>query len=155
MSGDVNGVRDSATTILRGRPGYERRALAVRLAAGAVFVGFSFGKFVRHEAERDALDRYGIPFADTATYLVGGLELVCGTALILGLLVRPSAVLLACNMVGAITTAGRVEGGPVHLILAPSLLACMLFLLWAGPGSPSMDERLRPRRASGERLLAP
>ena len=145
---------DIATTILRSRPGHERQALAVRLTAGAVFVGFSFGKFVRHEAERAALDRYGIPFPDTATYLVGGLELVCGAALILGLLVRPSAFLLACNMTGAITTAGRVEGGPVHLLLAPGLLLCMLFLLWTGPGSPSIDARLDRRRVSREQPLA-
>jgi uncharacterized membrane protein YphA (DoxX/SURF4 family) len=133
------------TTILSTRPGYERWALAVRVVAGAVFVGFSFGKFVRHAAERAALHRYGIPFPDTATYLVGGLELVCGTALILGLLVRPASSLLACNMVGAITTAGRIEGGPVHLLLAPALLVCMLFLLWAGAGSPSLDGRLGRR----------
>jgi len=44
-------------------------------------------------------------------------------------------------MAGAITTAGRIEGGPVHLLLAPTLLAAMLFLLWAGPGLRSLDAR--------------
>jgi hypothetical protein len=82
-------------------------ALAVRLAAGVTFLGFSLGKFIRHDAERGAFDRYGIPFPDGATYLIGGLELVGGAALVIGLLVRPFAFALACNMVGAISTAGR------------------------------------------------
>jgi uncharacterized membrane protein YphA (DoxX/SURF4 family) len=52
--------------------------------------------------------------------------LIGGMALLVGLLVRPFAVALACNMVAAITTAGRIEGGPVHLLLAPTLLLAML-----------------------------
>jgi putative oxidoreductase len=91
-------------------------ALAVRLAAGVTFVGFSLGKFIRHDAERGAFERYGIPFPDAATYLIGGLELVGGAALLIGLLVRPFALALACNMVGAISTAGHVDGGPVRAV---------------------------------------
>jgi putative oxidoreductase len=131
---------------LQRQPRWELLALLARLAAGALFVGFGLGKFVRHEAERDAFERYEIPFPDTATYIVGGLELIGGVALLLGLFVRPFAFLLACNMIGAIITAGRVEGGPVHLLLAPALLAATLFLLWAGAGAASLDGRLASRR---------
>jgi putative oxidoreductase len=131
---------------LQRQPRWELLALFARLAAGALFVGFGLGKFVRHEAERDAFERYEIPFPDTATYLVGGLELIGGAALVLGLFMRPFAFLLACNMIGAIITAGRVEGGPVHLLLAPALLAATLFLLWAGAGAASLDGRLASRR---------
>ena len=127
------------------RPGVGAWPVVVRAAAGSVFVGFSFGKFFRHEAERGAFERYGIPFPDIATYLIGSLELVGGVALIVGLLVRPFAFALACNMAGAITTAGRIEGGPVHLLLAPTLLLAMLFLLWAGPGLRSLDARMLRR----------
>ena len=127
------------------RPGVGGSPLVVRTAAGAVFVGFSFGKFVRHQAEQAAFDRYGVPFSDAATYLIGSLELAGGLALVVGLLVRPFALALACNMTGAIATAGRIDGGPVHLLLAPTLLAAMLFLLWAGPGSPALDRRLGRR----------
>ena len=125
-------------------------ALAVRLAAGVTFVGFSLGKFIRHDAERGAFERYGIPFPDGATYLIGGLELVGGAALVIGLLVRPFAFALACNMVGAISTAGRIDGGPVHLLLAPTLLTGTLFLLWAGPGAASLDGRLAARQRCTE-----
>ncbi len=120
-------------------PAWSRIALAARVAAGAVFLGFSLGKFVRHGAEAAALDRYGLPFPDAFTYAVGVVELAGGAMLVLGLGTRLAAVALACDMIGAITTAGRIEGGPVHLGLAPVLLAIMLLVLWAGPGTRSLD----------------
>ena len=113
-----------------------------RVAAGAVFIAFSIGKFVRHGAESAALERYGIPLADAATYLVGVLELAGGLALVLGVGTRLAAVALAFDMAVAIATAGRIEGGPVHLGLAPALLAVMLALIWAGAGRLSVDARL-------------
>ena len=133
------------------RQRWELLAPFARLAAGVVFIGFGLGKFLRHESERDAFERYEIPFPDTATYLIGGLELIGGVALLLGLFVRPFAFLLACNMIGAIITAGRIEGGPVHLLLAPTLLAATLFLLWAGGGPASLDGRLASRRTGAAR----
>ena len=115
--------------------------LVVRIAAGTVFVAFSIGKFTHHDAEVGALDRYGIPAPEITTYLVGVLELAGGILLLLGLLTRPAAAALAGNMVGAIATAGRIDGGPIHLGLAPALLAAMLFLVWRGGGARSMDLR--------------
>ena len=69
----------SLTRLLDTRAPLARAALAVRLAAGVTFLGFSLGKFIRHGAERAAFERYGIPFPDMGTYLIGGLELVGGT----------------------------------------------------------------------------
>jgi putative oxidoreductase len=134
-------------------PGWGRIALAARVAAGAVFLGFSVGKFVRHSAETAALDRYGLPFPDAFTYAVGGVELAGGAMLVLGLGTRLAALALACDMVGAITTAGRIEGGPVHLGLAPALLATMLLVLWAGPGTRSLDWCILGR--TGDRRASP
>jgi putative oxidoreductase len=122
-------------------------ALLVRVVAGAIVAGFGVGKFTHHRAEADALDRYGIPYSDLTTYLVGVVELGGGLLLVAGLLVRPVALALAVNFTVAITTAGRLEGGPVHLGLAPALLLAMLFLLWAGPGVRSLDRRLFGRPA--------
>ena len=121
--------------------------MLVRLVAGLVFVSFSFGKFLSHTAEAAAFDRYGIPAPEITTYLVGSLELLGGVALILGIATRPVAALLAANMVGAIATAGRIEGGPVHLGLAPALLVGMLFLVWRGAGARSLDRSLSPTSA--------
>jgi putative oxidoreductase len=136
---------EALSRLARTRPGTGPWPPVVRIAAGVVFVGFSFGKFFRHQAEQAAFERYGIPVSDAATYLVGSLELVGGLALVIGLLVRPFALALAGNMIGAISTAGRIDGGPVHLLLAPALLLGMVLLLWAGPGSPSLDQQLLRR----------
>jgi putative oxidoreductase len=112
---------------------------AARVAAGVVFVSFSFGKFVNHQEEAAAFDRYGIPFPDQVTYLVGTLEVVGGLLLVFGLGTRLAALALAGNVVGAIATAGRLDGGPVNLGLAPVLLAVMLVLVWTGAGRWSVD----------------
>jgi putative oxidoreductase len=142
----MNEIRRLLVTGPAGWPA--RAALAVRIVAGAIVAGFGVGKFTHHRAEADALDRYGIPFSDLATYWVGVVELGGGLLLVAGLLTRPTALALAVNFTVAIATAGRLEGGAVHLGLAPALLGSMLFLLWAGPGVRSLDRRLLERAAT-------
>lgn len=117
-------------------------ALLVRLAAGGIFVGFGQSKFVHHAREARAFDRYGLPAPDVFTYATGTLEIVLGLALLLGLLTRLTALGLAGNMVGAIATGGRVDGGFVNLVLAPILLVAMLTLVRLGGGSRSLDDLL-------------
>jgi uncharacterized membrane protein YphA (DoxX/SURF4 family) len=111
----------------------------VRVVAGFLFVSFSTGKFFDHRVEAVDFDRYGVPIPDVAVYAVGTIELLCGLLLIVGLLTRPAAGLLALTMIGAIATAGRVDGGSFHLGVAPRMLAVMLLLLWVGAGVPSLD----------------
>ena len=48
-------------------------------------------------------------------------------------------------MVGAIATAGRVDGGSFHLGVAPTMLVAMLFLTWAGCGYLAVDRSLVAR----------
>ena len=118
-------------------------ATVVRLAAGAILIGFGQSKFAHHAKEVRAFDRYGLPAPEVFTYAIGTVELVGGILLVLGLLTRIVAFGLAGNMVGALATGGRVDGGFVNLGLAPMLLVAMLFLVWAGAGRFSLDERLR------------
>jgi putative oxidoreductase len=129
-------------------------ALTLRIAAGVIFVAFSTGKFRRYDAEVNAFDRYGIPFPEVTTYLVGVLELVGGFLLVIGFLTRPVAVALAGNMIGAIVTAGRIDGGAVNLGLAPALLLAMLVLLKTGAGARSIDLRVH-RWLTTPRAVAP
>ena len=89
------------------------------------------------------------PWPDVAVPVVGVVELVGGLLLAIGLLTRPAAVALAADIIGALATAGRVEGGSLHLVYLPILLVCMIVLLWAGPGRLSLDERLARRAATG------
>ena len=120
----------------------------VRIGTGVLFVTFSLGKFVDHARESADFDHYGIPAPDVATYLVGTLELLGGILLVIGLCTRPTALLLALNLVGAISTAGRVDGGTFHLGVAPAMLVAMLFLVWAGSGRLALDRTVRPRWAT-------
>jgi len=123
-------------------------ATVVRLAAGAIFIGFGQSKFAHHAKEVRSFDRYGLPAPEVFTYAIGTVEVVGGVLLIAGLATRLVAPALAGNMVGAIATGGRVDGGFVNLGLAPALLLAMLFLLWAGAGRFSLDEVLFRRRAA-------
>jgi len=115
---------------------------AVRVVTGVLFITFSAGKFVDHTHELADFEHYGVPLADIAVYLVGVVELVGGILLVVGLFTRLAALILAANMVGAIATAGRVDGGSFHLGVAPTLLVAMLFLLWAGSGAFALDTKL-------------
>ena len=122
-------------------------ALVIRLAAGGFFVAVSLGKFFDHAAEAHDFDRYGVPFPAVAVAVVGVVELVGGLALIVGLGTRIAAAVLAANMLGAIATAGRVEGGTFNLGVAPALLILMLIVVWTGPGSWALDGVLARRTA--------
>ena len=119
-----------------------RPAAVARLLSGAIFVDFGLGKFYSHAHETASFHRYGLPSPSALAYVIGVLEVVGGLLLLLGLAVRPVALALAGDMVGAVSTAGRIDGGPIHLGLAPLLLVVMLALVWTGAGERSLDARL-------------
>ncbi len=137
----MNAILDWLTASrFRGAPAYV--TTAIRIVTGALFVSFSTGKFVDHMQEATDFKSYGVPVADVAVYVVGVLELVCGLLLVVGLFTRLAALLLAANMVGAISTAGVMEGGTFHLGVGPAMLVAMVFLLWSGSGVLAVDNRL-------------
>ena len=92
------------------------------------------------------------PMNNAAPFTMGGaagiIELVAGLLLVVGLFTRPVALLLALNLVGAIATAGRIDGGTFHLGVAPAMLVAMLFLVWAGSGRLALDRAMRVRIAT-------
>jgi putative oxidoreductase len=101
---------------------------AVRWAAGIVFVVFGAGKFANHASELASFRLYGLPAPEVFVYAVGGLELAGGLLLAAGRWVRPVALLLVGDMVGAIIVSGLGRGEILSLTLAPALLLAMLFL---------------------------
>ena len=122
----------------------DSRALAaLRLTAAAILVAFGVAKFANHGAEAASFDRYGLPDPNLFVYAIGALELGLGLLLLLGLRTRLAAIVLAGNMIGAIATAGRLEGGFVNLGLAPMLLLVFLVLIARGAGRWSLDTRVR------------
>lgn len=117
-------------------------ATVIRVLAGAVFVVFSLGKFTDTAQYATMFAGYGLPSSSLLVYLAGTVELIGGLMLIAGAGTRLAALALAANMVVAILTAGLAVGGPIHLVLAPTLLVATLFLFWAGPGPLALDNRL-------------
>jgi putative oxidoreductase len=124
----------------------DRALLVLRLLAGGVFVVFGAGKFVNHASELASFRTYGLPAPEVFVVVVGVIELVGGALLIAGVLVRPAALVLAGNMVGAIIVSGIAKGEPISLTLAPAELVAMLVLLWSGPGAHALGDRLNRRR---------
>lgn len=136
-------VRSLGELLLAEKPSVAGPAAFLRVASGLIFVGFGQSKFTHHAKETRSFAKYGLPAPEVFSYAIGGLELVLGLVLLAGLMTRLAAPMLAGDMIGAIATAGRVEGGAINLGLAPGLLVVMLFLIWAGAGRWSLDERLR------------
>jgi putative oxidoreductase len=116
-----------------------------RVAAGAIYVAFGLAKFVSHASEAASFRFYGLPSPDAFTYFVGVVELGGGVLLLLGLLTRPAALVLAGNMIGVLVVAAPKEHTFVNLGLAPALLLGMLYLLRAGGGTYSLDGRAAAR----------
>jgi putative oxidoreductase len=129
-------------TATRGGPWAAASAFAIRIAAGGIFLVFGLGKFTDHASEAASFDSYGLPAPGAFAYAIGVVEIGFGILLAAGLGTRLAAMVLAGDMVGAIVTAGRVEGGAINLVLAPALLAGMLALVWIGPGRWALDHAL-------------
>jgi putative oxidoreductase len=106
----------------------DARALA-RIAAGVVFLVFGAAKFLNHGAEVGSFETYGLPSPDAFVYLIGVIEVVGGLLLVSGRRVRPAALILAADMIGAIVVSGIKEGEAISLTLAPALLVIMLVLV--------------------------
>jgi len=129
--------------LLGSRTGWPSTAApVVRLVAGGIFLVFGMEKFTDHVSELRSFRTYGLPAPDAFVYSIGVVEIAGGVLLLLGLATRPAALMLAGDMIGAIATAGVVEGGGINLGLAPALLAAMLFLMWAGSGRVALDRPL-------------
>jgi putative oxidoreductase len=113
----------------------DRRLLILRLLAGGVFVVFGIGKFVHHGSELASFKSYGLPAPAAFVVGLGVIEIVGGALLIAGTYLKPTALVLAGDMIGAIIVSGIAKGEILSLTLAPAELLVMLMLLRrpAGP----------------------
>ena len=138
----IVGARGAALEVLTTRRGLGWWPLVVRVAAGVTLIVVSLSKFTRHEALVDSFERYGVPLPDASVYVAGAVELGGGLLLLVGLITRVAAAVVAINMAVALLTGGRVDVDLYHVGLGSVLLIAALFLLWAGGGPWSVDERL-------------
>ncbi|CAA0123334.1 Putative oxidoreductase MhqP [Halioglobus japonicus] len=129
-------------------------ALPVRVAAGVIFTAHGaqklFGWFGGYGLQGTGgwMASIGLEPGVLMAALAGGAEFFGGLALILGLLVRPAAVVLALTMVVAIVTVHLANG----LFMANNgyefglaLLAVSVSLSIRGAGSVSADQVISAR----------
>ena len=119
--------------------------LALRLAFGfqlikvsylnALFPGEHIPEFVAY------LTSLGFPFPTAGAYLAAYTEFLGGISLVLGLWTRWACLFLIVNFSMAFGMAHLATGDTYQNTFASvNLLAVSIFLLFNGPGKPSVDE---------------
>ena len=132
----------------RGRP---FAMLLGRLAVGLLFMSTGWGKVHAIPKVTAFFTQLGIPAPEFHAYLVGYSELVCGTAIVIGLLTRLATVPLVISMTVAILTAKRAElHGLFDLVGFDEFtyLTVLVMIGILGPGSLAVDALLAKRFAS-------
>lgn len=129
----------------------------LRLALGVVFFAHGWQKIFEYTipGTQAAFAQMGVPAAQLVAPAIGFLELIGGAALILGVLVRPVAALLALNMLGALFLVHAPAGifadkGGYEFVLVLAAGAAALTLV--GAGRFSIDALVLGR--SQNRMLA-
>ena len=131
----------------------------LRVITGFLFAAHGWQKFNEFTiaGTQSAFSQMGVPAAQAVAPVVATLELVGGVALILGVLTRVFAALLAVDMLGALflvhASAGvfvTTGGYELVLILAAAALAVAL----VGAGRLSADRALFGRSSSKLSILA-
>jgi len=126
--------------------------LPIRLSAGVIFTAHGaqklFGWFDGYGLEGTAgwMTSIGLEPGLLMATIAGGVEFFGGLLLVLGLLVRPVALLLAITMVVAIISAHLQNGlfmSNNGYEFSLSLLAISASLVFRGPGNLSMDQLLK------------
>ena len=119
-----------------------------RLAVGLVFLSTGWGKVHNVEKVTQFFTDLGIPAPGFHAVLVGWSELLCGAALVIGLLTRLATIPLIVSMIVAILTAKR---GDIHgffdLVAFEEFTYLVLLVMIAilGPGNWAVDRYLAKR----------
>ena len=123
--------------------------LALRLALGVIFFYHGYEKLTRHSA--DALAAFtGLGLPSYVFYIVGTLELFGAILLVMGLLTRFTALLLAIEMGVALARLDLPRGGiyAVHNYELPLAVCAAAFaLVTTGAGMLSLDAATFERAA--------
>jgi len=130
-----------------------RAMILIRLLVGWVFLSEGIQKFLFPAAlGMGRFVKIGIPAPQFFAPFVGVVEIVCGTLLIVGLLTRLAAIPLLIDIVVAIVTtkipmlAKAGFWGTMHEARTDfCMLLGLIFLMIAGSGRLSLDERFEKR----------
>jgi putative oxidoreductase len=119
-----------------------------RLAVGLVFMSTGWGKVHSIDKVTGFFTSLGIPAPHFHAILVGYSELLCGTALVLGLLTRLATIPLIVSMIVAILTAKRPDLHNVFDLVGFdefTYLIVLVMIALVGPGALSLDAMLVKR----------
>ncbi len=126
----------------------EKGAFFVRLVVGFVLVYGTQDNVFTHERMiefRDFQAARRVPLPLFSAYLSAYAQFVCGILYVLGLFVRPAALVMVINFVAALLIA-HLDAPLDAARLALCMLFSSLFLLFNGAGELSLDNYLSGRR---------
>ncbi len=126
----------------------EKGAFFVRLVVGFVLVYGTQDNVFSNERMvefRDFLAARGVPFPLVAAHVSAYAQFVCGILYVLGLFVRPAALVMSINFVAALVIA-HLDAPLDAARLALYMLFSSLFLLFHGAGELSLDNYISSRR---------
>lgn len=117
--------------------------LPLRIIAGIGFMMHGIPKLLDIQGTQNSFTNMGLP--PELAIIIGLLEFIGGLAILLGILTRIAAALLAIDMIGAILqvklSKGFIGGYELDLLY----LAIMISLLISGPGSLSIEKNILKR----------
>lgn len=126
-------------------------ALALlRITTGAIFLMHGYQKAFTWGlgGVSDGFRQMGVPFPEIAGPAIAVLEIGGGLALITGLFYRPIALLLVCDMIGAIFFVHRKGGffvpNGIEFVMILGMAALTVAL--AGGGAGTADEMMARRK---------
>ena len=129
----------------------DRATLVLRLVVAAVFLVHGYQKVFVYgfSGVTSSFTHMGVPIPGFFAPLICVLELVGGVALLLGAFTRVVAVLLACDMLGAIIFVHGKAGfpAPKGMELVIGNLGILVALAFLGAGAYSLDAVMARRRA--------
>jgi putative oxidoreductase len=125
----------------------------LRLALGVGFAYFGYLKLfdpAGHEAARDLYQAAGLPMHEALAWIVGGVEFLCGLAVLLGIATRFASILLICVVALMVAAQWALNGSTFEGIgsageavrelgLSLAMLAMLVSLILGGPGAYAMQ----------------
>ncbi len=116
--------------------------LLTRFTIAGVFMGSGMGKLNHLERTINYFASLGMPFPSIITPIVAAVEVICGCAILLGLVTRLAAIPLIGVMLVAIRTAKWDEFTGFSALFGMSEYLYIVLLVWLviqGPGRISVD----------------
>jgi len=122
---------------------YNFAPLPLRIISGIGFMMHGLPKLLDISNTQNSFTNMGLP--PELAIVIGLLEFIGGLAILLGVLTRIAAGLLAINMIGAILlvklSKGFIDGYELDLLY----LAIMISLMLTGPGNLSIEKNVLKR----------